>query len=408
MVMDLSKEVELDLSVFHSDFDPHRRGKQCIRMLEGIQANRYEDRRRSRANNRYVGKRLCTFNQQKLLDYAAYLIRRIKRNEFSVASFEKNIAECWKFCLHLEDQKVSELSEGDVKKWWERELTRYEDGAISHESLHKPYVCCQAFMKRMEGINSTEKHPHFKRLEVPKKPKPKLIDQLPSQEEVKKLIEEVYTDGKQYTIRDQAILALANDTGARISEILSIRNKHIKPEKNYLVVSFPESKTAPRTVISYLAKPFLESWAKVSPNKDKGNDTFFFCRKDGGAITYRAIKKSFDRALEKVGISWAPGKGIHFFRSLFSSRAFEWGYAQKHYWLGWAYKDNESRYSHLSYKSCVDVYFKMLREERNPFLGKKIPFWETEEIDEAIIEQLMEKDEFRMMIRKMVRESKSN
>ncbi len=75
-----------------------------------------------------------------------------------------------------------------------------------------------------------------------------------------------------------------------------MRNKHVRPEKNYLVVGFPKSKTVPRTVISYLAKPYQENWAKLSPNKRAGAEAFFFCQSNGKPITYAAIKKSFDTA----------------------------------------------------------------------------------------------------------------
>lgn len=407
-MIDLSETTELDLTVFESEFDPHHRGRQCVRTIERIRANLYSDGRVNGASNPLNGKKVTPFNQKKLLEYASDMIRKIKRNEFSTSSFEKNLSESWRICLVLE-KNIDIVTEQDIKELWEIELLRYESKDIAHATLIKKYECFQRFIKWVNNMNGTGTHPLMQNLDVPRAPKRKLIEEMPTQEDAKKLIDAVRTDGKNFTIRDQAILALANDSGARISEILSVRNKHIKPEKNYLVVSFPESKTMPRTVISFLAKPYLEEWAKISPNKGGDPNDFFFCQRNGAPIIYNAIKKSFDRALEKTGIPWPKGKAMHFFRSLFASRAYDWGYTQKHYWVGWAFKDHERSYTQLSYQACVDVYFKMLKRENNPFLREDSVFWEEEKIDETIIKKLLEeKPEFRLLLRQVIRETMGN
>lgn len=223
--------MDLDLTVFELDFDPHNRGKQCIRTINHIKQNCYVDNRRHKPFNPFVGKKLVKYNQLKLLEYAAYLIRKLKRKEFSVSSFEKNLAESLKLCLFFGEKKVSDVKEQDIKEWWEKELRRYENEAISHSTLIKGFECCQVFFKWFNGINGNQKHPLLQNLYIPKKPKSKLIEEMPTQVEVKKLIDAVYTDGKLFIIRDTAILALANDSGARISELLSLRTSSVKPEK---------------------------------------------------------------------------------------------------------------------------------------------------------------------------------
>ena len=358
---------ELDLSVFKSDFDPHARGKQCMREINGVRENKHPN----------TTHKLSSFNQQKLLEYAGWMIHKIKRDEFSVSSFEKNLSESWKLCLFLGEKRVPDITEKDLKSWWGQELTRYEQKKIKHGSLRKEYECAQTFLKWLVGLNGSQRHPLMQTLDMPRPPRAKLIERMPSQSEIKTLIEAANT-GQKFSIRDQAIISLANDTGARISEILSMRNKHIRPEKNYLVVSFPESKTAPRTVISFLAKPFLEQWVRLSPNKDKGSEAFVFCQADGSPISYAGVKKSLDRALQKTKIPWVKGKSMHYFRSLFSSRAFNWSYAVKHYWLGWSFQDHEKSYTRLDYTQCTKSYFEMLQAEQNPMIGKEAVFWEKE------------------------------
>ena len=389
---------EIDLTIFEKEFDAHGRGRQCIRTLKGIQANSHPKTK----------EKLSTFNQQKLLEYAADMAKRIQREEFSFSSFEKNLGEDWKFCLTIGDKRVTEITEAEIKVWWDKELERYTNKKIAWATLLKEYICIQLFIKWVQGIHHTHQLPIMENLYLPKKPKAKLMERMPTQEEVKSLIDAAYASDK-YSIRNQAILALANDSGARISEMLSMRNKHIKPEKNYLVVSFPESKTTPRTVISYLAKPYLEAWAKVSPNKDKGPDAFFFCQSNGDCVRYTCVAKAFNRALEKAQIPWKDGKCLHFFRSLFSSRAYNWSYNCKHVWLGWSLKDHERSYTQIGYQQCVEQYFSMIKAEHNPFLKEETPHWDEESIDEKIMEKLInEKPEFRLLLRQMVREIASS
>jgi site-specific recombinase XerC len=394
-VKDLNNQPELDLSVFKLEFDIHHRGKQCLREIRGLRENRHPS----------TGKQISPANQGKLLDYADWMIHRIKREEFSVSSFEKNLSEAWKFCLFLGKLPAEKLEETRLNEWWEQELKRYEEKKIKYWTLCKELECCRSFLKWVNGLNGGQRLPLMESLILPKRPKLTLFTRMPSQEEVKQLIDAVYASDK-YSLRNQAVMALANDTGARISEILSMRNKHIKPEKNYLVVSFPESKTAPRTVISFLAKPYLEKWAKVSPNKNAGPEAFFFCQCNGEPITYATIRKAFHRAMDRVQIPWKKKQAVHFFRSIFSSRAFDWPYALKHYWMGWAFSDHEKAYTHLGYQQCVEQYFSMLKKENNPMIGEEAAFWSEKDTSDKVIQKLLEdKPEFKAMLRQLVRET---
>ncbi|MFH1240272.1 MAG: tyrosine-type recombinase/integrase, partial [Candidatus Diapherotrites archaeon] len=221
----MNQEGKLDLTVFELEFDAHNRGRQCLREIKGIQENRHPK----------IDKKLSHFNQQKLLEYIEQMIRKIKREEFSVSSFEKCLSESWKFALFLAETPVDKVDEVKLRQWWEQELKRYEEKKIKHGTLCKAFDCCRVFLKWVNGLNGRQSLPLMDCLDMPKSPKPKLFERMPTQKEVKELIEAAYASDK-YSLRNQAILALANDTGARISEILSMRNKHIRPEKNYLVV----------------------------------------------------------------------------------------------------------------------------------------------------------------------------
>lgn len=401
----MEKLVELDLSVFKTDFDPHKRAKQCLRVIKAVTENvpgKFEKRYRK---NPLKARVLSAENRQTLLEFVLHLITRFKRQELGFVSIEKYLNETWAYCLWLGERDARKTTKIEIEEWWNFQLDRFEKREISRETLRKYLECIVGFHQFLEKLPLKKTPARFEWIQLPKKPRPQLEQAMPSQADVKKLIEAVFVDGKRYSIRDQAILALLNDTGCRIGEALSIRNGHIREEGNYLVVSFPESKSMPRTVISFLAKPYLEAWAKVSPNKSKGPDAFFFCQSDGSSCSYYAVIKNFKRALKITGLSWKKGKSVHYFRSLCSSRFFNWPYTLKHAWFGWVFRDHEAAYTRISHQQFVDVYFETLKKENNPFLNEELPFWSEEKIDQALIEKLLQQDEFRAMVRRMVRQA---
>lgn len=385
--------MEMNEKIFELEFDPHSFGKKANKLLRALEKNVHPTLKVS----------LSTSNQEELLSYCKDMVRRIKREELAVSTFWKNLQSVWKFLIDVDCEDIKQISAEKMDCWWQNMLYRYENKEIKHSSLEKELKCARTFIKFVLDTDNPEA---LSKINLPKKPKKGLAERVPTQLEVKKLIEAVHVDGKKYTIRDQAILALINDTGARISEVLSIKNKHIQAENNYLVVSFPESKTLPRTVISFLAKPYLEGWAKISPNRDKGLDAFFFCQQNGTPVNYCSVKKAFHKALKKTQIPWKQGQAMHFFRHIFTTRAFEWPYAIKQYWLGWSNNSIEGVYSEINYKQCIKTYFAMLKEENNPFTKDEPIFWEQEKVEEKVIEKLLqEKPEFRLLLRQMIRET---
>jgi site-specific recombinase XerC len=387
-------KMEMNEKIFESNFDPHNYGKKANKLLNALRENWHPTLKTA----------LPKANHKHLMKYSENMLTRIKRDELAISTFWKNLQSVWKFLFDIECEDVSKISAEEMAVWWQNMLERYENKKIKHSSLEKELKCARTFLK---FILESDNPPAINKIKLPKKPKKGLSEIIPSQKDVKRFIDSVYVEGKQYTIRDQAILSLINDTGARISEALSIKNKHIKPEGNYLIVSFPESKTLPRTVISFLAKPYLENWAKVSPNKNKGPDAFFFCQKDGNSVSYASVKKSFHKALKKTQIPWKKGQAMHYFRHIFTTRAFEWPYAIKQYWLGWSNNSIEGVYSEINYKQCIKTYFNMIKEENNPFTKDEPIFWEQESLSEKVLNELVEKNpiELKMLIRKLVGEA---
>lgn len=384
---------QIDLSIFeqaNKTFDPHNRAKQAMREIEAIRNNQASEHKAKIFATKKMAKtglqalsktlKLSKENQALLLKYAGYMTERLKKHKTSISAFEKNLSESWNYCLWLKEKPANKVSQKDIDDWWQFVWKRYTEGSISAATLMKYYNCNVAFYKFLDNVSPREKgHPFFNKLEFPDKEKRVHDNQIPTQAQIKQLVEAMYVEGKKSSVRDVAIVSLCNDVGCRVGEALSIRNKDVKPEQNYLVVHLPISKSMPRTVIALASKKHLENWARISPNKNKGGEAPFFCRPDGGVVHYSVLRKRFLKALSKAGIPWRKGKNLHYLRGLFSSRAKHWGYAEKHYWLGWAFKDHEASYTELTYRDCIESYLQMLRAENNPFLKEGALLWENEQ-----------------------------
>ena len=75
--------------------------------------------------------------------------------------------------------------------------------------------------------------------------------------------------------RDRALLYVLFDTGARISEVLNVRLKHVHLETDLPYIELPESKTEPRPVYLMDSIHEIAGWLKAHPNK-KDREAFLF------------------------------------------------------------------------------------------------------------------------------------
>lgn len=118
-----------------------------------------------------------------------------------------------------------------------------------------------------------------------KTPKDKLSrEDLPTNKEVQKLLD-VCADSP----RDKALLAVQNEAGTRIGELLTLKIKHVQLDQygaNLLV----DGKTGARKIRIVLSVPYLTKWINVHPMKnDPESPLFVFISKAnsfGKPMTY--------------------------------------------------------------------------------------------------------------------------
>jgi len=356
--------------------DAHNRSRQLLRDIKRIETEQGITK-----ENKAL---LQAFNEQLEKDFS--------KGKLSIAGWQKSISEAIAFCRAF-DKPIAELTKKDIQAWYEAQEQRLLDSKITAWTLRK-YASQARKLLRFAIKSPVKKYiDAFDWIaeELPAKPKRAFqASDLPTQAQVKELLQNIYVSGKIMSVRNRAIASLCNDSGCRVSEALEIRCKDIAPEENFLRITLPKSKTEARSIVSLLAKPALEEWGKIRQTLPKQTpEAPFFCDKLGQKTRYPVVRKSLNNALKKTGLEFPKNKAMHFFRAMFASRSYAWPTPLRNYWLGWSTKGVSDAYTALNYKACVKPYFEMLQEEKNPMLGEEKIFWEKETDQDAEFRKAM-------------------
>jgi len=139
-----------------------------------------------------------------------------------------------------------------------------------------------------------------------KTPKDKLSrEDLPTEAEVQQLLD-VCADSP----RDKAMIAVQNEAGTRIGELLTLQIKHVRVDEygaNLLV----DGKTGARKIRIVLSVPYLTKWINVHPMKDDPEaPLFIFISKAnsfGKPVTYAGFNNILRKRVKQAGLT----KRIH-------------------------------------------------------------------------------------------------
>jgi len=126
-------------------------------------------------------------------------------------------------------------------------------------------------------------------------------EELPQPSDIKKLVK------TREKIRDQALLFLTWDTGARIGEVLNVQWKDITFTEKGAKIRIRESKSKPREIPIFESVEHLRRWKEKTEFADREDYVFTKTGKRGinaetygDRLNYRGAKKVFDNALDEV------------------------------------------------------------------------------------------------------------
>jgi site-specific recombinase XerD len=189
--------------------------------------------------------------------------------------------------------------------------------------------------------------------------------------------------------RDKAIIAFLYESGARISEMLSMKIRHLEFTVTMAKATLPVSKTRPRVIPLVSCKNYLSVWVNYHPLKDDPEAPLWSCMRGDGSKAL--INHNVNGLLKSIASSAGIRKRVypHLFRacSITHKQMAGWPEQAIKVFHGLC-KDSKvmKHYSHLSYSNLEDIQKKMNGlpvENRNninqgvkcPSCGKRNPLY---------------------------------
>jgi len=328
-----------------------------------------------------LGEGLTKKNKELLKSYFKELHTQHERNKLSLGGFEKSLYEAYNLCKNI-NKDINKANKEDFKAWFDKIEKKVLKGELSEWTIRKYFSQGRKFIRFVYGFEDEKQYIDFYdplRKLLPNKPKNRLsASDLISVEDTKKLLRHIRNNGTWTGIRNSAFIAMLWDTGARPSELMALKNKQFKKEKNYLIVSIKESKSIPRDIIVYGCLEYLEDWSKINPSKNDP-EGYFFCNSKKENVNYHALKREFDKALKRAELKFPRNVGMYMFRNCFISRCI-WEDRFLRYWVGHSQQGSQAHYLALNYMQIVPHYFQMLKD--CGWCAEK-PSWEDEQDNNA-------------------------
>ena len=180
----------------------------------------------------------------------------------------------------------------------ENVVYRIETSDYSPYTKHDYKVVIKRFYKWLKG-GDKEYPPEVSWIKTTMKMRDELLpEDLLTEEDVMKLVNAVDHP------RDKAFIITLYETAARIGEIASLRIRDIQFRERYAVVMIRHSKTGPRRIIVVAAAPYLLTWIQHHPHKDNPDAPLWV---NIGTVNkykpakYSTLAKILKTAAEKAG-----------------------------------------------------------------------------------------------------------
>jgi integrase/recombinase XerD len=180
----------------------------------------------------------------------------------------------------------------------------------------------------------------------------KLPEQLLTEEEVLQLIKSARCT------RDKAFIAMLFESGARISEIGTLRNKNVTFNEHGTAIKV-HGKTGERRMLLISSTEYIKNWLNEHPDPKNPNSPFWIGEQSQKEIKYSMFRKILLQTAKKAGIK-KPTNPHHFRHSRATIMAQSLTEQQLKGFFGWAQgSDMASQYVHLSGKNMDDAVLNM-------------------------------------------------
>ncbi|MFB6075748.1 MAG: tyrosine-type recombinase/integrase [Candidatus Aenigmatarchaeota archaeon] len=188
-----------------------------------------------------------------------------------------------------------------------------------------------------------------------KKKSQKLPEEILTQDDIRKLIQEAGTP------RDKAIISVLYESGTRIGELLSLKIKHVTFDKHgaKLIV---KGKTGMRRIRLISSVKYLTTYLETHPKEDEPESPLWVtmsANNQGNELGYRRVRNLLREIAKKAGVKKRVNP--HMFRhSRATHLANHLTEAQMNHMFGWVQgSDQPATYVHLSGKDVDNALLKM-------------------------------------------------
>jgi integrase/recombinase XerC len=230
----------------------------------------------------------------------------IERNYSShtLINYHIDLEEFKSFCLSNNKKDIKDIDYFFLRKF----LSSLSEKKISKRTMARKISTLKSFFKFMVREKILKNNPATS-LIYPKleKPLPKFL----TEEEVKKILEIPCRDNF-ISLRDKAILEFLYSTGARVSELVSLKRSDLDLIGGIVKVKGKGRKER----LLPLGEPAIES-IKRYLDKRKDNNPFLFVNQRGKPLTDRGVRLIVERYIKKVFLSLKVSP--HTFRHSFAT-----------------------------------------------------------------------------------------
>lgn len=226
-------------------------------------------------------------NKKLILEFKDYLLSE----GIGIAKIARYMIDARKFCAML-NKPVRKATEADIRKI----VGALEQTQLAAETKKCFKIFVRKFYRFLHGMNKKGEYPpevSWISIAIAQK-NYKMPEELLTEQEVKEIIRACDN------IRDKALISVLAESGARISEIGTMKIKHISFEAHGARLSI-SGKTGARKILIIYSTPYLQQWGNLHP-ENNNPDAFLWHNPHGGLLCYSRIAAILKRAAKKAGI----------------------------------------------------------------------------------------------------------
>jgi site-specific recombinase XerD/ribosomal protein L40E len=280
---------------------------------------------------------------------SAELIKRFGDHCFSEGLSEARVVKYLTLLRKVAEWLGKDLDEA-TREDIERLVNSWERSGYSAWTKHDYKVTLKKFYRWLRG--GEDYPPEVRWIKTTFKSRDAILpEDILTEEEVMSLVRSASS------VRDRAFIMALYESGARISELGSMRIGDVEFKEGYATLML-KGKTGPRRVIVVAATPYLQAWVDNHPLKDDPNAPLWVNMGTVNrheAMSYPALAKVLKVAAERAGLRKrvTPHRLRHSRATFLARRLTE---AQMNQFFGWRQgSEMPSIYVHLSGRDLDDA-----------------------------------------------------